>query len=127
MTAAASAPDRPVILVVEDEVLVQMLVLEVLDDLGLEALEASDGPSALEIINSDRRLDLLVTDVGLPGMTGWQLAEAARAARPELKVLFVTGYADRAASGEFEAENTDMITKPFALEALSDKVMEMLG
>ena len=121
------APQRPVVLVVEDEVLVQMLVLEVLEDLGLEALEANDGPSALEIIRSDRRLDLLVTDVGLPGMNGRQLVEAARTARPELKVLFVTGYADKAAMGEFDGENTDMITKPFALEALSGKVMEMLG
>jgi CheY-like chemotaxis protein len=122
-----SAVDRPVILVVEDEVLVQMLVLEVIEDLGLEAREAGDGPSALEIVRSDTRLDLLVTDVGLPGMNGRQLVEAARAIRPDLKVLFVTGYADKAAMGEFEGANSDMITKPFALETLSDKVLEMLG
>ena len=124
-TATASA--RPVILVVEDEVLVQMLVLEVLEDLGLTALEANDGPSALDIVRSDTRVDLLVTDVGLPGMNGRQLVEAARAIRPDLKVLFVTGYADKAAMGEFGGDNTDMITKPFALETLSGKVMDMLG
>ena len=117
---------KPVVLVVEDEVLVQMLVLEVLDDLGLEALEANDGPTALGILESDPRIALLVTDVGLPGMNGRQLAETARGMRPELKVLFVTGYADKAAAGEFGGEGMDMITKPFALEALSRKVMQML-
>lgn len=123
----AGAPAKPVVLVVEDEVLVQMLVLEVLDDLGVEALEANDGPSALEILQSDLRIALLVTDVGLPGMNGRQLAEAARGMRPELKVLYVTGYADKAATGEFDGEGMDMITKPFSLEALSSKVLEMLG
>ena len=118
---------KPVVLVVEDEVLVQMLVLEVLDDLGVEALEANDGPSALEIVRGDDRIALLVTDVGLPGMNGRQLAEAARELRPDLKVLFVTGYADKAAAGEFDGRGMDMITKPFALEALSGKVTEMLG
>jgi CheY-like chemotaxis protein len=118
---------KPVVLVVEDEVLVQMLVLEVLDDLGVEALEANDGPSAMEIIRNDDRIALLVTDVGLPGMNGRQLAEAARELRPELKVLFVTGYADKAAAGEFDGRGMDMITKPFALETLSGKVTEMLA
>ena len=118
---------KPVVLVVEDEVLVQMLVLEVLDELGVEALEANDGPSALNILQSDPRIALLVTDVGLPGMNGRQLAETARRTRPELKVLFVTGYADKAAAGEFGGEGMDMITKPFALEALSSKVLQMLG
>ena len=125
--AAAATAVRPVVLVVEDEVLVQMLVLEVLDELGLEALEANDGPSAMEILRSDPRIELLVTDVGLPGMSGSQLAVAARELRPELKVLFVTGYADKAAAGEFGGEGMDMITKPFALEALSTKVLQMLA
>lgn len=123
----AGAGPKPVVLVVEDEVLVQMLVLEVLDELGVEALEANDGPTALEIIKADPRIALLVTDVGLPGMNGRQLAEEARRMRPELKVLFVTGYADKAAAGEFGGEGMDMITKPFALETLSGKVMQMLG
>ena len=118
---------KPVVLVVEDEVLVQMLVLEVLDDLGVEALEANDGPSALKIVRADPRIQLLVTDVGLPGMNGRQLAAAVRELRPELKILFVTGYADKAAAGEFGGDGMDMITKPFALEALSSKVTEMLG
>jgi hypothetical protein len=129
-TTAPSSHDagvKPVVLVVEDEVLVQMLVLEVLDDLGVEALEAGDGPSALAIIKADPRVELMVTDVGLPGMNGRQLAEAVRELRPELRILFVTGYADKAAGGELDGQGMDMITKPFALEALSDKVSQMLG
>jgi CheY-like chemotaxis protein len=118
---------KPVVLVVEDEVLVQMLVLEVLDDLGVEALEANDARTALDILEADSRVELLVTDVGLPGMNGRQLAEAARKLRPGLKVLFVTGYADKAAAGELDGDGMDMITKPFALEALSGKVSQMLG
>ena len=104
-----------------------MLVLEVLDELGVKALDAHDGASALEILRSDAVIDLLVTDVGLPGMNGRQLADAARELRPELKVLFVTGYAEKAAEpGDFLGPGMQMITKPFALEQLSRKVVEML-
>ncbi len=127
MDQGAAITAKGTVLVVEDEVLVQMLVLEVLDELGVTALEASDGPSALEILARPQVIDLLVTDVGLPGMNGRQLAEAARELRPELKVLFVTGYAEKAAdSAAFLGPGMEMITKPFALEQLSRKVAEML-
>ena len=116
---------RATVLVVEDEVLVQMLVLEVLSDLGLDALEANDATSALEIRRSDATVDLLVTDVGLPGMNGRDLAEAARQLRPDLPVLFVTGYADRAQAGEFVGEGMDMVVKPFSLDVLSGKITAM--
>lgn len=116
------------VLVVEDEVLVQMLVLEVLDELGVTVLEANDGPSALEILQGDGQIDLLVTDVGLPGMNGRQLADLARHVRPDLGVLFVTGYAEKAAdASEFLGPGMQMITKPFALQQLSSKVTEMLA
>jgi CheY-like chemotaxis protein len=115
------------VLVVEDEVLVQMLVLEVLSDLGVDALEANDATSALTILRSDAAVDLLVTDVGLPGMNGRDLADAAREVRPGLKVLFVTGYADRAQAGEFVGDGMDMIVKPFNLDVLGDKITEMIG
>ena len=118
---------QPTVLVVEDEVLVQMLVLEVLQDLDLQSLEANDAPSALEILRSEAPVDLLVTDVGLPGMNGRDLADAARELRPGLKVLFVTGYADRAQAGEFAGEGMDMIVKPFNLDQLSGKITEMVG
>ena len=118
---------RRTVLVVEDEVLVQMLVLEVLSDLELDALDADDATSALAILRSDAKIDLLVTDVGLPGMNGRDLAHAAREIRPGLKVLFVTGYADRAQAGEFVGEGMDMIVKPFALDHLSGKITEMVN
>ena len=118
---------RPTVLVVEDEVLVQMLVLEVLSDLEVDALEANDAASALEILRSDAKVDLLVTDVGLPGMNGREMADQARKLRPDLKVLFVTGYADRAQAGEFVGEGMDMIVKPFNLDVLSGKITEMIG
>jgi len=124
----AAATARGTVLVVEDEVLVQMLVLEVLDDLGVAALEANDGPSALEILRSPAEIDLLVTDVGLPGMNGRALAEAARELRPKLRVLFVTGYAEKAAdSSDFLGPGMEMIVKPFALEQLSGKIVELLA
>ncbi len=94
----ARALDGETVLVVDDEPTVRMLVTEVLEDLGYAALEAGDGAAGLRILQSDRRIDLLVTDVGLPGgMNGRQMADAARRDRPDLKVLFITGYAENAA------------------------------
>jgi CheY-like chemotaxis protein len=113
------------VLVVEDEMLVQMLVLDVITELGLEALEAVDGPSALTILDSGAKIDLLITDVGLPGINGRQLAEAARSLRPGLKVLFVTGYAHGDAA-EPPLPGSDTITKPFALDDLAQKITSML-
>ena len=85
------------VVVVEDDPAVRMLVLNVLGELGYTAFEAEDAKSALPLLESAMRVDLLVTDVGLPGMNGRQLAEIARQQRPQLKVLFMTGYAEKAA------------------------------
>jgi CheY-like chemotaxis protein len=83
------------VLVVDDEPTVRMLVTDVLNDLGHTAIEAQDGPGGMRVLQSDARIDLLITDVGLPnGMNGRQLADAARTTRPDLKVLFITGYAE---------------------------------
>ena len=115
------------VLVVEDEYAVRMIVLEVLAELGYTALEASDADSALPIIESGQRLDLLISDVGLPGMNGRQLAEIARGRRPELKVLFITGYAKNAkVRGEFLGENMDMLIKPFDIDALAERIHSMI-
>ena len=115
------------VLVVEDEPVIRDLIVEVLRDLGYRALEAADGPSGLKILQSRERIDLVVTDVGLPGLNGRQLADHARERRPDLKVLFITGYAENAtlASGFLEA-GMEMITKPFAVEALATKVRLMI-
>jgi PAS domain S-box-containing protein len=115
------------VLVVEDDSAVRMLVIDVLKELGYRAIEAVDGNEALPFIESRARIDLLISDVGLPGLNGRQLAEIAIAARPNLKVLFITGYAATAASrGDFLAPGMEMITKPFAIDDLAHKVREIL-
>ena len=114
------------VLLVEDDASVRLLVREVLEELGYATVEAEDADHALPIIRSDRRIDLLVSDVGLPGMNGRQLAEEARSHRPNLPVLFVTGYAENAAiRAGFLGTNMAMITKPFSIENLSAKIAEM--
>ena len=117
------------VLVVDDEPTVRMLVAEVLGDLGYVALEAVDGAGGLKVLQSDARVDLLVTDVGLPGgMNGRQLADAARVARPELKVLFITGYAENAVISHGHLEpGMHVLTKPFALEALASRIRELIA
>jgi PAS domain S-box-containing protein len=116
-----------VLLVVEDEPVVRALIVEVLTDLGYQTLEAADGPFGLEILQSDQRIDLLITDIGLPGLNGRQLADAARVKRPELKVLLMTGYAENvtAASGILD-HGMELMTKPFAMDALSARVRNIL-
>ena len=124
---AARALAGETVLVVEDDAAVRLLVTEVLGDLGYQALDAIDGKSALPILQSKQRIDLLVTDVGLPGLNGRQLAEIARQSRPGLKVLFITGYAEDAAiRGDFLAPGMEFMSKPFALDALAAKMREML-
>ncbi|WP_159348075.1 PAS domain-containing protein [Roseomonas harenae] len=115
------------VLVVEDDATVRLLVVEVLEELGYRYLEAADARDAIPIIQSAQRIDLMISDVGLPGMNGRQLAEMARSVRPALRVLFVTGYAENARmrSG-FLAPGMDMMTKPFALDALGTKIRAML-
>ncbi len=115
------------VLVVDDESVIRLLVREVLQDLGFNVIEAEDGPSGLSMLQSTQRVDLLVTDVGLPGLNGRQLADAARAVRPGLKVLFITGYAANAAIGKgVLAPGMEILTKPFSLDALSAKIHAMV-
>ncbi len=117
------------VLIVDDEAAVRMLVAEVLGDLGYDVIEAADGMAALPILRGDRRIDLLVTDVGLPGgMNGRQLADAARVSRAGLKVLFITGYAEHAAIGPDQLHaGMQVLAKPFAIEALARRVGELVG
>ncbi|HSI41045.1 MAG TPA: PAS domain-containing protein [Xanthobacteraceae bacterium] len=116
------------VLVIDDEPMVRMLAIEVLEDLGYEVIDAVDGPSGLKRLQSDVRIDLLVTDVGLPGgMNGRQLADAARQTRPDLKVLFITGYAENAIIGNGQvAPGMQVITKPFTMEDFGNRVRQML-
>ncbi len=116
------------VLIIDDEETVRMLVAEVLGEAGYNVIEAPDGPSGLDILRSNRRIDLLVSDVGLPGgMNGRQVADAARVTRPELKVLFITGYAENAAVGNgLLAPGMEVLTKPFVMGDLAAKVHDMI-
>ena len=117
------------VLVVDDEPAVRMLVAEVLEDLGCTAIEAEDGAAGLRVLRSDVRIDLLITDVGLPGgMNGRQVADAARAARPGLRVLFITGYAENAVVGNGHLEpGMQVLTKPFAMETLASRIRDLMA
>jgi len=116
------------VLVVEDEPVVRGVILEMLAEQGYQMLEAFDGPSGLQILRGDEAIDLLITDVGLPGMNGRQLADQAREMRPGLKVLFITGYAENADMAEgFLPPGMEMITKPFDHDQLSGRVRAMVS
>jgi|CXWL01.1.fsa_nt_gi PAS domain S-box-containing protein len=125
---AAELGEGEIILVVDDEPILRMLMLDVLQESGYRALEAADGPSALKILDSDTRIDLLISDVGLPGgMNGRQVADAARRKRHDLKVLFITGFAENAVVGNGHlAPGMHVVTKPFEIEALGQKVRDIL-
>jgi PAS domain S-box-containing protein len=124
---AAPRGQGETILVVEDDATVRLVLADVLGELGYDVLLASDARPAIPILQSDRRIDLMVSDVMLPHVNGRKLAEIARASRPDLKVLFVTGYAEDAGiRGDFLDVGMEMLTKPFSLDSLGAKVRSMI-
>ena len=128
LSAAPTATSGETVVVVEDDPAVRMLVLDLLKELGYLAHEAADASAALPLLESELRVDLLVTDVGLPGMNGRQLAEIARQHRPGLKVLFMTGYAQKAAERQgFLEDGMDMVAKPFSIDVLANKIRTMIN
>ena len=128
-TQAPRAEQGETVLVVDDEPTVRMLVTEVLDELGYTALEAADSIAGLQVLQSDVRIDLLITDIGLPGgLNGRQMAEAARERRPGLKVLFITGYAETSVLGNGRlAPGMAVLTKPFVIETLGARIREIIA
>jgi PAS domain S-box-containing protein len=116
-----------VVLVVEDEGVVRLLVVEVLKELGYYALEAENAAAAVKILQSKQRVDLLITDLGLPDMSGDEVARLGLAARKNMKVLFMTGYADKAAGPEFLQDGMEIITKPFNMDVLAARIREIIG
>ena len=128
-TAPPRAGAGETVLVVDDEPTVRMLVAEILGELGYAAIEAADGASGLAILQSDARIDLLVTDVGLPGgMNGRQMADAARLSRPDLRILFITGYAENAVVGNGHLDpGMHVMTKPFAMDALATRIRDLIA
>ncbi|MGI4799314.1 MAG: PAS domain-containing protein [Janthinobacterium lividum] len=125
---APRATEGQTVLVVDDEPTIRMLVTDVLEDLGYRALEAADGVAGLQILQSDVRIDLLVTDVGLPGgMNGRQVADGARVARPDLKVLFITGYAESAVLSHGHLDpGMHVLTKPFAMDVIASRIKDLI-
>ncbi len=127
LAGAPRAEQGETVLVVDDEPTVRMLVTEVLEDLGYTAIEAADGTAGLQVLQSDVRIDLLVTAVGLPGMNGRQLADAARIGRPELQVLFITGYAENAVLSHGHLDpGMHVLTKPFAMDVLASRIKDLI-
>ena len=126
--ASESLGDGEVVLVIDDEPSIRMLITDVLSDTGYSVLEASDGPAGLRVLQSAARIDLLITDVGLPGgMNGRQVADAARTLRPDLRVLFITGYAENALMGNGHLEKgMHVLAKPFEVERLANKIRELV-
>jgi PAS domain S-box-containing protein len=127
--SAVPAAARANILLVDDEAPLRMLLAEMLNDAGYTVIEAADGRAGLAILDSPQPIDLLITDVGLPGnMNGRQMADAGRSLRPGLKVLFITGYAEHASLGNSLHEpGMQVMIKPFALDALAIRVSDMLN
>lgn len=126
-TPIALAQSGETVLVVDDEETVRMLVTDVLGDLGYAVIEAADGMAGLKVLRSDAKVDLLITDVGLPGgINGRQLADAGRVIRPDLKTLFITGYAENAMvwNGQLEP-GMQVLTKPFSVDALAARIREL--
>jgi CheY-like chemotaxis protein len=116
------------VLVIDDEPAIRMLIVEVLEEAGYAAIEAADGPAGLRTLQSDTRIDLLITDVGLPGgMNGRQVADAARVVRPGLKVLFITGYAENAVVGNGHLDKgMEVLTKPFEMSTLANRIRDLI-
>lgn len=117
------------VLVVDDEPTIRMLVIEIAEELGYEVLDAMDGPAAMRVIEAYPAIDLLITDVGLPGgMNGRQVADALLALKPNLKVIFITGYAENAVMGNGQLPgNVALVTKPFAMEDLASRITAIMS
>lgn len=125
----AFVQDSKTVLVVDDEATLRMLVADVLIEHGYTVVEAADGAAGLEILRSTQKIDLVITDVGLPGgMNGRQMADAGQALRPDIKTLFITGYAETAAIGDKAlGPAMQVLTKPFSIDVLVARVRELMN
>jgi CheY-like chemotaxis protein len=118
-TATRSSARRGKILVVEDVMLIRMATVDMIEQLGFQAVEAGDGAEALTFLHKDPEIEILLTDLGLPGMNGRQLVEEARRLRPDLKVIIASGYStEGAAGGRPTGDDIGHLTKPYDLGQL---------
>ena len=123
----SSADTAPHILLVEDEAFLRELVMEGLQDAGFNVLEAGDGTTGVQALQSDRRIDVLLSDIKLPDIDGYQVAEAARTLRPGLKVILMTGYAPSPLPPTLQSVVYRVLQKPFSLETLPGMVNAALA
>ena len=127
-TGSYRALSQETVLVVEDDAVVRRLISDVLGELGYRVIEAPDGKAGLQLLMSDEHFRLLISDVGLPQLDGREMVERARAHRPRLKVLFITGYAEHARMGsDWLGTGMKLLAKPFTMETLAQQVMQMIG
>lgn len=125
--AEPAAPERAApstILVVDDDVLVAMSTVDMLEDLGHRVIEANSGPTALAVLRNGEPIDLLMTDQAMPGMTGIELAKAARELRPDLPILLATGYAELPKGTDL---NLPRLSKPYQQDQLAEQLAKLLG
>jgi len=117
------------VLIVEDDSALRLLITDLLHDLGYRTIEVADGVAGLEVLQTTVTVDLLVTDVGLPGgMSGLQLANAGRMGRPGLRVLFITGYAEDAVFHQGQlGPGMAVLAKPFTVQALAERMQDLLA
>jgi CheY-like chemotaxis protein len=115
------------VLIAEDEVMLRAIAVEMLEDAGFQVYQAGDGEEALEILRSHPDIGLLVSDIKMPKMDGYALAEAGIGLRPELKILLMTGYVQEPPPALLKAREIQTLHKPFNLERLSELVGEMMG
>ncbi|MDQ0349101.1 PAS domain S-box protein [Ancylobacter vacuolatus] len=128
LPARLAGGEGQTVLLVEDDASVRVLVADILAELGYAAIETSDAPGAIVELASGRDIRLMISDVGLPGMNGRELAEVARRHRPDLPILFLTGYAgDTVARSHVLGTHMEMLTKPFAIETLAARIEEMMA
>ncbi|WP_250528419.1 response regulator [Caballeronia sp. GAWG2-1] len=129
-TAGEAGMDLPptlTVLLVDDEDGVRILIAEILRDAGYAVIEASNGVEGLEVLQSGVRIDVVITDIGMPRMNGVEMIEQARKSHPDLKVLFITGYAQQQVSlGQQLNQNAQVLTKPFVMNALLERVAMIL-
>ena len=122
------AKRRDSVLLVEDDPTVRALSVELLRDMGFQVLQASTGGEAMALLSGALKFDLLVSDVGLPGPNGRQVADFARERLPDIRVILMTGYAEQAAMNpKFLGPGMELLVKPFDAQALVSKVQTMMG
>ena len=123
---SSAAAEPFTILIAEDEAMVRMVEAETLRDAGFEIREARDGVAALEILKSDAKVDLLITDIKMPGLNGYQLVEAGIELRPDLKVILITGYAQDPLPLGIAMAGVKVIYKPFDIDVLPTLARQVL-